>query len=128
MIYVDSSVALAELLAESRTPPREIWEDAASSRLLQYEVWTVIHRRQLTKSHAEATETLLARIGFLEMDRPALARALEPFPRAVRALDAIHLASALYLSEQLGETLSLATYDRTMKAAAAALGLTLFEL
>jgi len=40
MIYVDSSVLLADLLVEPRPPPQELWdEDLASSRLLAYEVW-----------------------------------------------------------------------------------------
>lgn len=127
MIYVDSSVALAQLLAEGRVPPVEIWDDAASSRLLEYEVWTVIHRKQLTKSHSELTDSLLRRIGFLEMAPVVLARVLEPFPRPVRTLDALHLASALYFSQR-GEQVLLATYDRDMSAAATALGLKLFEL
>ena len=40
MIYVDSSVLLADVLAEPRFPPETLWdEDLASSRLLAYEVW-----------------------------------------------------------------------------------------
>ena len=39
MIYVDSSVVLADLLAEPRSPPEALWDkDLASSRLLVYEV------------------------------------------------------------------------------------------
>ena len=35
MIYVDTSVVLAELLAEDRSPPARLWEsDLVSSRLL----------------------------------------------------------------------------------------------
>lgn len=127
MIYVDSSVALAQLLAETCVPPARIWEQAISSRLLEYEVWNVIHRKRLANSHGEAAGMLLLGIELLEMTPLALARALEPFPRPVRTLDALHLASALYLAEW-NEKVSLATYDRDMSAAAAALGLTLFEL
>ena len=44
MIYVDSSVLLADLFAESRPPPETLWEaDLASSRLLIYEVWSRIN-------------------------------------------------------------------------------------
>ena len=52
-----------------------------------------------------------------------LARALQPFPQGVRTLDGLHLASLDFLREQ-GQTVTLATYDDRLGAAAAALGLT----
>ena len=40
MIYLDSSVLLAGVLAEPRSPAETLWEeDLASSQLLAYEVW-----------------------------------------------------------------------------------------
>ena len=40
LTYIDSSVALAYLLAEIRMPAAEFWRSVlTSSRLLQYEVW-----------------------------------------------------------------------------------------
>jgi hypothetical protein len=40
MIHLDSSVALAHLLAEDRFPPDELWEEqVVSGRLLECEVW-----------------------------------------------------------------------------------------
>lgn len=49
MIYVDTSVVLAQILAEDRKPPRSFWdEDLISSRLLEYEVWTRLNARNLT--------------------------------------------------------------------------------
>ena len=127
MIYVDSSVALAQLLAEQRMPPAEIWEEAISSRLIEYEVWNVIHRKGLTHSHGEPATVLLRSIDLLELTPLALARAVDPFPRPIRTLDALHLASAFYLSER-GEKVTLATYDREMHDAAKAVGLKLFKL
>jgi hypothetical protein len=127
MIYIDSSVVLAQLLAQGRVPPIRIWEEAISSRLLEYEVWNVIHRKRLTNSHAEVAGDLLRHVDFIEMDPAVLARALDPFPRPVRALDALHLASALYVAER-EQKLQLATYDREMSTAATAIGLTLFEV
>jgi len=50
MIYLDSSVALAHLLAEDRFPPDELWEEQlVSSRLLEREVWNRINAQQLQK-------------------------------------------------------------------------------
>jgi hypothetical protein len=48
MIYLDSSVALAHLLAEDRFPPETLWDrPLVSSRLLECEVWNRInaHRK-----------------------------------------------------------------------------------
>ena len=64
-----------------------------------------------------------------EQGCPALekSRALEPFPIPVRTLDALHLASLIFLLERSQE-ITLATYDRRMQEAARALGLSIFEL
>ena len=128
MIYLDTSVALAQLLAEDRRPPEELWaQPLASSRLLEYELWTRIHARQLGASHGEAVRALLARVAFVELDRRVLARALEPFPATVGTLDALHLASAVFLMER-GQDVALATYDAQLARAARAIGIGIFRL
>jgi predicted nucleic acid-binding protein len=94
LIYLDTSVALAHILAEDQSPPEKLWrETLISSRLLEYEVWTRIHGRNLTRSHSDEARAVLNRIAFVELSPPVLARALDPFPRPVRTLDALHLAS-----------------------------------
>lgn len=128
MIYLDTSIALAQLLAEDRSPPAGLWtESIVSSRLLEYEVWTRIHARGLAGSHGEDARQLLGRIAFLELTPTVLARALEAFPAPVRTLDALHLASADFLRQQ-GQDVSLATYDGRMSNAARRLGITLYAL
>ncbi|MGD2151897.1 MAG: PIN domain-containing protein [Gemmatimonadales bacterium] len=119
MIYVDTSVALAQLLAEDRRPPESLWsESLVSSRLLEYELWNRIHARGLTASHSEAARDVLGRVAMLEMLRPILQRATEPFPVTLRTLDALHLASIDFLRSQ-GVKVRLASYDeRQLKAAA----------
>ncbi|MFZ5875102.1 MAG: PIN domain-containing protein [Nitrospirota bacterium] len=125
MIYLDTSVALAQLLAEDRYPPDALWnETLVSSRLLEYEVWTRIHARNLGPSHADYARQLLNRIAFLELAPPVLARALEPFPLAVRTLDALHLSSMIFLRDQ-HQNISLASYDERLGAAATRLGIPL---
>ena len=122
MIYLDASVALAQLLAEDRIPPQELWrETLISSRLLEYEVWTRIHARRLSASHGENVRTLLTRVSLLELAPPVLSRALEPFPMPVRTLDALHLASIEFLRSR-GQDLLLASYDERLSEAAARLG------
>jgi len=121
--YVDSSVVLAYLIGEARVPPASFWNTAlVSSRLLQYEVWNRIHARQLSASRGSETRTLLTGVEMIEMTEPVLARALTPFPVAVRTLDALHLATAEFLRAQ-GEPVELASYDTRLLAAAQALGI-----
>ena len=124
MIYVDSSVLLADLFAEPRLPPERLWDDdLASSQLLAYEVWNRVHVYGLVPSHGARARGLLARVSLTAMSEAALARALEPFPVAVRTLDALHLATMDFIRES-GEPVQLASYDNRLIAAAQALGIT----
>lgn len=128
MIYLDTSVALAQLLAEERQPPAELaTERLVSSRLLVYEIWSRIHALGLGETHAEEVRLFLARVELLDLAPEILARALEPFPRPVRTLDALHLASADFL-RQASPKLELATYDDRLARAAEAMGIALFAL
>ncbi len=128
MIYVDTSVALGHLLSEDRIPPPSLWEEqCVSSRLLEYEAWTRIHARGLANTHAEPLRILLSRLSLLEMARPVLARALEPFPVAVRTLDALHLASIEFLRAQ-GQDVVLASYDERMLEAAVRMDFELLDM
>ena len=118
MIYLDTSVLLAQLFSEDRHPDDPFWNQTlVSSRLLEYEIWTRIHGRRLTGSHGEAARSLIGRIAFLELAPPVLARALEPFPAPVRTLDALHLASVLFLRAR-EKSIRLASYDERQIAAA----------
>jgi predicted nucleic acid-binding protein len=128
VIYLDTSVALAQLLAEDRVPPARLWsEELVSSRLLEFELWTRLNARRLAGSHGPAAHALLARVGLLEMAAPVLARALEPFPIPVRTLDALHLASMVFVKERL-PGLQLATYDSRLMTAARKLGVASYRM
>jgi len=127
LIYLDTSVFLAQLLAEDRFPPDEFWrQPLVASRLLEYEIWTRLHGAKLAGSHGEQARALLARLSFVELVTPVLARALEPFPKPVRTLDALHLASAHFLGSR-DPSLALATYDAKLADAANAMGLPTLE-
>jgi methylase of polypeptide subunit release factors len=118
VIYVDTSVVLAQLLAEDRKPPPTLWDQTlVSSRLLEYEAWTRLHARRLASSHGEGLRELLGRISFLELHPLVLERALTPFPTQVRTVDALHLSSIEFLRARRTE-IRLATYDARMTAAA----------
>src|ERR1700756_35650 len=123
MIYLDSSVALAYLLAEDRYPSDALWQQPiASSRLLECEVWIRINGRRLPDSPGDAVRGLIGRIAMIEMVPPVLRRALEPFPIQVRTLDAIHLAAIEFIRSQ-GASVQLASYDERLVGAARLLGI-----
>lgn len=127
MIYLDTSVLLAELLAEDRRPAAVFWETGPerepfmASRLLVYECWTRIHARGLAGSHGDAVRAWLSRLALVELVPPVLARATEPFPLPVRTLDALHLASMVFLRTR-GLVVRLATYDQRQAEVARAMG------
>ena len=129
MIYLDSSIVLAYLLGERRAPAETFWNLSAlvSSRLLEYEVWNRVHAHTLDETYADAARVLLGRVVMLELARPVLARALVPFPLAIRTLDALHLASVEYLRSQ-HDDVQLASYDERMLGAARALGIPVFDV
>ena len=128
MIYLDTSVALAHVLAEDRVPPARLWDSAlVSSRLLEYELWIRVHARGLGESHGEAVRALVGRVALVEMIAPVVARVLEPFPVPVRTLDALHLASIEFLRERRSD-LRLASYDARLLAAARKLKIPIYAL
>jgi hypothetical protein len=128
LIYVDASVVLAQLLAEDRHPPESFWDrdGLVTSRLLEYEAWTRVDGRGLGPSHGDDLRAILARLSFLELAPPILARALEPFPVPVRTLDTLHLASVQFLVS-LGQRPSLATYDLRLATAAHAIAVPVID-
>jgi predicted nucleic acid-binding protein len=123
VIYLDTSVALAHLLAEDRFPPATLWDQPlVSSRLLECEVWNRINAHQLQRSHGDAVRNLIGRVAMIEMVGPVLTRALLPFPVPVRTLDAIHLAALEFIRAQK-QNVKLASYDERLVAVARLLGI-----
>lgn len=128
MIYVDSSVALATLLAKPHAPPTSFWDQPlTASRLLQYEVWNRIHARGVSQTRGDAIGALLDHVTMVELSPAVLERALEPFPVAVRTLDGLHLATIEFLRRR-GHDIELASYDTRLVAAAGALGISVMRL
>jgi len=128
MIYLDTSVALAELFAEDRRPPEALWrEPLVSSRLLEYELWTRVHARGAATTHGESVRELLARVSLVELAPTVLARAVDPFPAPVRTLDALHLATLDFLVSRR-QRCALATYDARLRACAERMGYALAPL
>jgi hypothetical protein len=127
MIYIDGSVALAQLLTQDHALPETIWwQPLISSRLLQYEVWNRIHARGLARSHGDGARALIAGVALIELAPPVLARALEPYPTAVRTLDALHLASIEFLRSRR-QKVEVASLDQRLLAGARSLGIPIYQ-
>lgn len=128
MIYLDTSVALAALFAEPVRPPAWIWsEPLIASRLLEVELMVRVNARALGTAGQSAASALVDGVALVSLDAPILARALKPFPVAVRTLDALHLSTMDFLRAQ-GLELELASYDKRLAAAAVALGFPLTDI
>lgn len=127
MIYLDTSVALAQLLGGTRRPPASLWsEPLVSSRLLEYELWTRVHARKLATRHHEDVRALLEQVSLLELSPAVLKRALQPFPTQIRTLDALHLASLDFLIAN-GQAVPLASYDERLNEVAVRMGFALHD-
>lgn len=125
MIYLDTSVVLAHIFAEPRRPDARLWDaPLVSSRLLSYEVLTRVQARD--PGAIPAARAVFARLSWLELSPQVLARAEEQWPIPLRTLDALHLASAIWLRDR-GQRVQLASWDGRMVEAARALELPLWE-
>jgi hypothetical protein len=108
-------------------PPPTLWEEElVSSRLLQYEVWNLVHYHGRTRLVEDARE-LLSSVSFVDMSRRVLERALAAYPVRLKTLDALHMATVMYLVSE-DEEVSLASYDGRMHAAAEGLRVPLYAL
>ncbi len=128
--YVDSSVVLRIVLGQpGRLPEWSRLDRAISSELLRVECLRTIDRlrirvglddRTLAGRRAALLETIDA-IDLVTIDTGILARAAEPFPTLVRTLDALHLASAIAVREEVPD-IAFLTHDMSLGLAAAATG------
>lgn len=126
MIYLDTSVVLAQLFTEDRQPPDQFWGGSfVSSRILEYEVWTRWDGRKRPISRDDVGR-LLNSIALVELSGEILEHIAEGFPKPVRTLDAIHLATMRWMQEEQ-ISFQLATYDRRMSDIAASLGISLAD-
>jgi len=104
------SAALRELLGRDA--------DQLTSAIVEVEVVRAV-RRVVPELLARARR-VVAQIAIVELSDAIRARAAVLEPRTLRSLDAVHLATALAIGDDLD---GLVTYDRRMSAAAEDLGL-----
>ena len=127
--YVDASVVLRIVLGESN--PLDRWDhiDPVSSELIRVECLRTLERGATDDPRQSATlagrrgDTLryLEAIDLVAMSPPVLERAADQFPIYVATLDAIHLATAVLLRDELID-LDFATHDARLALAARSMG------
>jgi predicted nucleic acid-binding protein len=96
------------------------WPDRASSALSLVEVPRALRRGGRGAPERQRARRLFARLAIIDVDRRVVAAAAGFDPPELRTLDAIHLATALVLGEELA---GFVTYDRRLASAAARLDL-----
>jgi predicted nucleic acid-binding protein len=127
LIYLDASALVKLVVLEPESSalvtflgPRP---DRLSSALLLTEIPRALRRAQLAGAARRRAQRLLARLALVDVDRRVLAAAAALEPPELRTLDAIHLATALAVREDLA---GIVTYDRRLAAAAERLDLEVF--
>lgn len=124
ILYVDTSALLKLLVREAESAAIETellqWKELATSIITDVELPRAVARAREERPDAVVIDGSLVLQGVLasaatiafDEDISAAARSVEPVH--VGALDAIHIASALSLGEQLA---GVATYDKRMQKA-----------
>jgi predicted nucleic acid-binding protein len=92
----------------------------ASAQIVGVELTRALRRAEAPPGVMEQARTALGRIHLRQLSNEILARAADVTPRSLRALDAIHLATALDFSPPPDLFLC---YDRRLAAAARSHGL-----
>jgi uncharacterized protein len=124
MIYLDSSAAVKLVHAEAESQALRDWLDERAEAGWVSSVLVEIESYRALARHAPAALPRLPRvldlIDLVDLTPSIRARARAVTPVTVRSLDAIHLATALHVREQL--TMFVA-YDSRLANAARAVGL-----
>jgi predicted nucleic acid-binding protein len=122
LVYLDSSAFVKLVLPEAETPALVAhlrrWTHAVSATLLRTEALRAAARS--SSASVLDTRRALRDMVFIDLTRDLLDQAGSLVPAAMRSLDAIHLAAALSLGDDLDE---LVTYDVRLAAAASTCGL-----
>ena len=119
LLYLDAS-ALVKLIRPEPESSALLaalgqWRERVTSSLSALEVRRALRRVKPTEADWRRAEEALRRIGQIAVGEPILAAAAKLEPSELRTLDAIHLATAISLGNDLG---ALATYDRRLGEAA----------
>jgi len=124
MIYLDSSALLKLLFEESESAALALWiseqagEPMVSSELARVEV--IRAARRLDPDVVPAARVLMSQLDLIPLTSGVIDEAADVGEPLLRALDAIHLASALSIQAHLT---ALVAYDNRLVTAAKAAGI-----
>ncbi|MGH2660697.1 MAG: type II toxin-antitoxin system VapC family toxin [Actinomycetota bacterium] len=125
MLYLDSSAIVKLVVPEPETSAlvETLRSDPemVSSVVARVEVLRAVRRAGARRAVADRAESILRRMALVRLEEGIVATASKLRPLELRTLDAIHLATALFLVPQLS---GLITYDARLASAARAAGLT----
>jgi predicted nucleic acid-binding protein len=124
--YVDASalvkLVLSEPESEALSRHLQAFDSALTSRIATIEVPRAVQRVvEVTPAHEAAMAAVWEAATIIELDASLAGEASRIGPAALRTLDAIHLATALAVGDELDEVI---TYDARLADAARAHGLT----
>ncbi len=124
LLYLDSSAIVKFVLAEPETDALVEfltgWPERISSVLARVEVLRAVRRAGVREAVYRRAESVVARIGLVGIDAAVLRLAEDLEPQELRTPEAIHLATALSVGEELG---GLISYDASLSRAATSSGI-----
>jgi predicted nucleic acid-binding protein len=119
LVYLDSSALVKLVVAEPESMALierlRTWPERVSSALALTELPRALERAAAGPAAHRRSREVMGRVALVDVDRRILAAAAAVAPRTLRTLDAIHLATALTVREDLE---AIVTYDRRLRAAA----------
>jgi uncharacterized protein len=123
-IYFDTSALVKLVVAEAESAALRRWLRATegarvTSGLAQVELLRAVRAAAAGGRVLGQARRVLSRVNAVPLSREVIDYAARLEPVTMRTLDAIHLASALLLADELQ---AIVTYDRRLAAAAAAAG------
>lgn len=121
LLYLDSSALVKLVVPEPESGAlREVlrsWPERVSSEVAEIEVERIA--RRIGGGAIRRGRSVLSRVALVELDDEVRRSAAMLRPPELQTLDAVHLATALSLGEDLG---ALCAYDSPLADAAAAVG------
>ena len=119
-VYLDASAIVKLIVSEAETAALMAtladWPDRVSSVVARVEVHRALRRAGASPSQRARAEAVLAGLVLIRVDEPILSGAAALRDPHLRALDAIHLATALSLGD---DSETFIVYDAKLAKAAA---------
>lgn len=116
--YLDTSAAVKLVVAEPQSKAMSLWAESHADSVVSSDLLRTELLRATLRGAPEAmprAREVLDSITILTMPTPLFERAAELEPSLLRSLDAVHLAAALELGDELD---GIVTYDERLTEAA----------